>query len=207
VNEGQVKLLVDKSPQKVAHALFFLKENYVRFWMTNEDFKSRYKQLYEAGYKDGFRLFCMTAKQIDAEKRKASEQGLSFDFDFKTSKDSIRAMERRFSDGYDDRCSDPRLEFLPNRLSCGANSVHYWLMIPEFVDEIQNLMRNGTRVDDRTVYPIMVSIYKQKESLLKTSGKDSVRFHFPVAKRAIRDIETAIGIADPERMKFDSDFK
>ena len=193
-------LLIDRDFSEISDILFFIDPKYISFWISNKDFRMEYKRLISCGMKDGFYLFYLTAHNIDAEMRDVASTGSGFDFDFATSHKSIEAMEHRLRNGYDDRNSDPRLNFLINRLSAPAMSFRYWLMVPEFVAKVQELLPTDVKLNNASVYPILVSVYKSKVDK-KNNSDTPVPFNSSIARKAIQSIEKKLKIPQENRLK------
>lgn len=77
---------------------------------------------------------------------------------------------------------------------CGLNSLFkrcsvqkfplaYWLSIPEFVDELMELKRNGVWITDETLLDAMWRFY---------NNQNDDEFRFRIAKQAINQLERAI---------------
>lgn len=201
MSEGRVKLLVDRNLEDAQQRLFFIDKSYIEFWLSNMDFVSEYHRLFDAGYKDGFYLFYLTAKNIFS-RMKATEDKADICFDFGVAHKSIEEMERRLQVGYDDRNSDPRLDFLVKRLSAPSISVRYWLMVPEFVDAIHAMIPTGVKIDNQSVYPIMRRIYLEKAELRNERKNDDkrIQFSFSIARKAIKAMEERLKISAEERI-------
>lgn len=90
--------------------------------------------------------------------------------------------------------SEDKFGFLYRDCSCYADSLKYWLSVPEFRMELELLCSNKTIISDEIILPIMQSIYDKKileRKELKLRGIKS-DFEFALAKSGIRDVRKSI---------------
>lgn len=193
-------LLIESDLHDILERLFFIDNKYVEFWLSKPAFIREYHRLYDAGEKDGFYTFYLAAHNTLDNMRYLESNNVNIDFDFGFAHKSIEEMERRIAVGYDDRNCDPNLNFILNRISAPTISLRYWLMVPEFIDALHQMIPSEIRIDNKTVYPIMVDIYKQKELVRDESDNGKIPFNFKMARKAIKSIEKRLKIPENECM-------
>lgn len=201
MSEGRDKLIIDLDRDQIYKRLFFIEREYIDFWLNNKDFRSEYNRLYDSGMKDGFYLFFLAAQNTFEALQNSISAKTGFCFGY--AHRSIEEMERRLQKGYDDRVSDPRLDFLVNRLSAPEYSIRYWLMVPEFVSAVQALLPQNIKITNQVVYPIMKSIYESKKDFKSASDprQSPVQFNLSLARKAIRSIEKKLKTPEEDRVK------
>lgn len=83
---------------------------------------------------------------------------------------------------------DRRLGFMYRKISMSKVSLHYWLTIPEFHDEMLNMFCEGLTIDNASVYDVAKRIYLKWE---RKRDRSSVKpdFNYCLARRGIRRLE------------------
>ena len=203
MSEGRDRLIIDLDRDQIYKRFFFIEREYIDFWLDNTGFRSEYNRLNQCGIKDGFYLFSLAAQNTFAQMKNQASAETDPAFDFGFAHKSLEEMERRLQRGYDDRVSDPRLNFLVNRLAAPEYSIRYWLMVPEFVSAMQALLPQDIKITNQVVYPVMRSIYESKKDLKSNSDSEDspVSFNLALARKAIRMLEKKLKIPDDDRLK------
>ena len=79
-----------------------------------------------------------------------------------------------------------KLNFLYKKITAPYPSIRYWLSIPEFANEMLEMVTNGDTIDDFVVYESMSRIYQTKEKM-KWKDKKGV-FNYRLANAAIKSL-------------------
>ena len=74
--------------------------------------------------------------------------------------------------------------------SCSKVAMMRWLSIPEFVQQIDDMMQHGIWISDQTILPIMQNVYNSKMEIAQ-KGKP-VDFNFQMARSSMNQIKKAI---------------
>ena len=92
----------------------------------------------------------------------------------------------------DNRKDIHKLDFLKRKISAPYQSIEYWLTVPEFVDEMLDMVSNSAVIDDLVVYEAMNRIYDEKDKYKWTEqGKD---FNYRLAWSAVKRLRKVLNL-------------
>lgn len=198
MDKREEKFLLDLPEHEIIEKLDFIKPEYIKFWLSNKDFRLEYKRLYDFGISGWFYKFFLAAKNVLSD----MYWTINPDFDYRTAERSIKMMSAQFRT-HDDRLYDRRLLFMLNKLSAPSPLIKYWLSVPEFFHEMQDLVGHGATIDNAVALEAMERIYAkrvaEKDTIQDNENRNYIKtnFSFGRARKAIKSIRKALGLPPP----------
>lgn len=141
---------------EIAQDLWFLRQQDVKFWISNPDFRAEFKRLCENHSQGKLYTFYLAADN-SYKKKLRGDSGTETDFDFGFAAKSLDRIQSSLRI-HDDRNFDRRLAFMYKKISLHKYDLDYILMNEDLVSRFLTSISFGEEVDNASVLTVLQDV-------------------------------------------------